>query len=249
MHPGLAVGRGDGSGDRDDPLSHSTRRAPIPPLPSGAVPGQGEGMRISEETKPPSRWKSRLLAVAVYLVSAFALLFLVSLLPKGVGDTVGPLLILVTLFLVGRAILGFDDDLFATEGDTERTADSDSEKIQGAINDALAALLESHPEAMRLVEDEVKKALEDNQEAVEDRISSGALSEADVVRQFACTIAGNQLEEGRHHIYRGVLNGKGRMLLAFYCLCWKEEASRDLTTTAKANAEIAEIHKRVQTVG
>jgi hypothetical protein len=69
------------------------------------------------------------------------------------------------------------------------------------------------------------------------------------VSMFFCNVAGDQLEEGRHHIYRGTLTEGGRALLSLYAECWREDASRNFTTIDKAEEEIAAIHEIVRTIG
>jgi hypothetical protein len=84
---------------------------------------------------------------------------------------------------------------------------------------------------------------------VQGQLAEGRIAPEDVARQFACNVAGDQLEDGRHHIYRGTLTHAGKSLLSFYAACWREDVDRKFTTEEKAEEEIAAMHRIVREIG
>jgi hypothetical protein len=122
-------------------------------------------------------------------------------------------------------------------------------ELPSSIDSALADLEAKHPVAVSIIRDAVVAAIRQSKQEVLRQLEEGLILPHDVARQFSCNIAGDQLEEGRHHIYRGTLTEGGRALLTFYADCWREDARRNFTTTDEAEEEIAAMHNIVRTIG
>jgi hypothetical protein len=134
------------------------------------------------------------------------------------------------------------------EGAGGATPSSQGE-LPGSVDAALSDLETKHPVAVSLIRDAVITAIRQSKQEVLRQLEEGLILPHDVARQFSCNIAGDQLEEGRHHIYRGTLTEGGRALMTFYADCWREDARRNFTTSEKAEEEIASMHEIVRTIG
>ncbi|MDA7881443.1 hypothetical protein N9A94_03985 [Akkermansiaceae bacterium] len=143
-----------------------------------------------------------------------------------------------------REIPGFDAGNAVTQRDL-----SVGDDLPAGVLDALEQLRDEHPNVVGLIRDEVILAIQDTLPEVHRQLNEGLITPRDVARQFSCNVAGDQLEGGRHHIYRGTLTDAGRLLLSFYSTCWWEDAERGFTTEDKADEEIAAMQRIVREIG
>lgn len=143
-----------------------------------------------------------------------------------------------------REIPGFEEE--RSPHSASSLIDTD---LPAVVVAALDELQEAHPSALGLIRDEVVSTIQDSLTEVERQIEEGHIAPEDVARQFSCNIAGDQLEGGRHHIYRGTLTDAGRSLLSFYAACWRVDVDRKFTTEEKAEEEIAAMHRIVREIG
>ena len=114
---------------------------------------------------------------------------------------------------------------------------------------ALDELREVHPSTLGLIGDDVISAIRKSLPQVAGQLAVGRIAPKDVARQFACNVAGDQLEDGRNHIYRWILTAAGKGLLSFYAACWREDVDRKFATEEKAEEEIAAMHRIVREIG
>jgi hypothetical protein len=128
------------------------------------------------------------------------------------------------------------------------TREDDSD-MPRAVARALKEFEHEHPYAFRIISDEVIAAISENRPEVLRKLELGIIQPRDVARQFSCNVAGDLLEAGKYHIYRGILTDEGQALLLLYATCWREDAARKFTTEAKAEEEISSMHQIVREIG
>lgn len=119
------------------------------------------------------------------------------------------------------------------------------EDVEAALNE----LEMKYPVALAMIRDAVVAAVRQSRSEVVRQLGEGLILPRDVARQFSCNIAGDQLEEGRHHIYRGTLTEGGRALLVFYADCWREDVIRNFASSEKADEEIAAMNRIIRSIG
>jgi len=117
------------------------------------------------------------------------------------------------------------------------------------VTAALKELELEHPYAIKAIRNEVMVAIGKNQPEVLRQLKLGVVQPRDVARQFSCNVAGDLLEAGRYHVYRGILTDEGQALLLLYTSCWREDAARKFTTIAKAEEEISSMNQIIREVG
>jgi hypothetical protein len=133
-----------------------------------------------------------------------------------------------------RAFPGFKDTV--TKGQGTRS-------LPEGIEDAVKMLL--YDGGVMLILDDVLAAISEKSPEIQQHLDSRKLTPETMARQFCTNVAGNQLESGNHHLYRGVLTPTGERLMAFYEDAWHQEDRSE----SDIDEEIQYMRRAIREVG
>jgi hypothetical protein len=111
-----------------------------------------------------------------------------------------------------RAFPGFKDTVTKKQG---------TRSLPEGVEDAVKKLL--YDGDAELILDDVLSVVAEKFSEIQQCLDNRELTPEAIARQFCTNVAGNQLESGSHHLYRGVLTPTGKRLLSFYEDAWRQE--------------------------
>ena len=102
-----------------------------------------------------------------------------------------------------------------------------------------------------LIEQRLREELRNHRAKIHDSLKNGSCSPSAlaIVAQFVNTIAGNALESGRFHFYRGQMTEDGIFMMAAYSTTWNTMVEMGLTTAENAQAEIRHMREVLRMSG
>ncbi|MEK7950440.1 hypothetical protein [Luteolibacter soli] len=112
----------------------------------------------------------------------------------------------------------------------------------------LAQLGEEYP-AVRSILPIVAAAIKAQADTIRKQIRLGEVTPRQVALQFAGNTAGDALESGKWHLYRGVLSPAGNELMRLYDACWRANVADGFATEEKRQEEMAMMHRLILQVG
>ena len=125
-------------------------------------------------------------------------------------------------------------------------------EVKAALGALDEAAYKFQTEAFQMVRDLIERALLDNSDAFVRVIQkSGGSTPREWVYSQIGNIAGNMLESGQYHIYRGVLNpmGPGEDLLNMFDSTYDELLQMKATELDYANKQKETLRENIQGVG